>query len=754
MGWGEAERRNAEGRKPAVLIEKDGRIEHVVGLDTYLPGGASVESLQDLFGKDIPLGKPCSRLSEKSPYCFEVFDASTLAGEELPAPVSVKIVSLLSDGVCHRAAIVEGLGGGATTIHLLESTERALKLISRYSRALVKANTEDEILQVACDLLVSIGKYKFAWIGIPSFDKEKSVVPVAQAGEAGTGYLDVIRISWGNDEFGRGPIGRAIREGKPAVERNIPESTRYLPWREEALHRGFLSSAAIPLKLGGEVIGVINVYSSDLDAFGPGELGLLTQIADNISLGIDRIRIKEAYQSTLNSLRKSQILFETVSRAAPDAIAVMDEKCRITFWNEAAEEVFGYTEEEAIGRDFVNLVVESSMEESVRDAFGEGSCGDGSGVRRLEVTAVNKEGEHLPVELSVAFARTNSHRIGIVFARDITEWKVSEARWRESSRKLEKLHEIARKLESLHDEEEVYRVTVKAAESILNFSLCSLDIVENERFVVKATSGGVPEGASVSVPLSVSSIAAKTYFTKKTIVLGDARKEPGARLTMDYFRSLISAPFGDIGVFQVASPVLNAFKEDDARFLELLLGHAFQAVKRIRLENDLKEQAIRDPLTGVFNRRYFNQVIEHELYRSSRYSHPIGFLMIDIDRFKEINDKFGHQVGDKVLQAVAQFLKRELRASDVVIRYGGDEFLAMLLETDGQTDFIKERLERRISDDPTIQNLVSFPITLSIGSAHWEPTINKPIEEILAEADRKMYEEKRKHQSGYRKESD
>jgi diguanylate cyclase (GGDEF)-like protein len=172
--------------------------------------------------------------------------------------------------------------------------------------------------------------------------------------------------------------------------------------------------------------------------------------------------------------------------------------------------------------------------------------------------------------------------------------------------------------------------------------------------------------------------------------------------------------------------------------------------KKCMTEEDLKEQTIRDPLTGVFNRRYFNQVIEQELYRSARYSHPIGFLMIDVDRFKEINDSFGHQVGDKVLQAVAKFLRNELRTSDVIIRYGGDEFLIMLLETNGQTESVKRRLEQRFASDPTVQGLVSFPLTLSIGSAHWEPTTSKPIEEILAEADQKMYEEKRKHQAGYR----
>ncbi len=743
-----------QGREPAFLVEVNGRIGYMRGLEHYLVGGSgevsSIESLQDLFGESIPMGRPCSDLDDRSPFRNEVFEISSLCGHELVSPLEVKLLSILSNGICYRAAFIEEADRSSTTVYLLDRARRALDLISRYNRALIEADTEEDVLQTACDLLVEVGKFEFAWIGLRVFDEEKSVVPVAQAGRAGEGYLEGVRISWGNDQFGQGPTGRAIREGKAVVEKDIPGSLSYSPWKEEAIKRGFFSSAAIPLRLDGEVIGAVNVYSSNRGAFGPEELGLLTQIADGIALGLDRVRTRHAHHEALDSLRRSQVLFETISRAAPDAVIVVDDDCRITFWNEAAESIFGYTEEEATGKIFSDLVIDPQIRSSVTSRLGERPCGGNLETYRFEVTAVNKEGERLPVELSVASVRTNSRKITILFARDITEWKVSEARLRESSKKLEKLHDIARKLESLHDENEVYVVTVKAAESILNFSICTLDLVENDRFVVKATSDGVPEGASVSAPLSVSSIAAKTYFTGKTIVIGDMQKEPGARPTTDYLRSIISAPFGDIGVFQAASPIVDAFTENDVRFLELLLGHAFQAVKRIRLERDLKEQAIRDPLTGMFNRRYFNEVIEHELYRSARYSHPIGFLMIDIDRFKEINDKFGHQVGDKVLQAVARFLKKELRASDIVIRYGGDEFLAMLLETDGETDSVKSRLERRITADAAIQELVSFPITLSIGSAHWEPSTNKPIEEILAEADQRMYEEKRRHQSTWR----
>lgn len=157
----------------------------------------------------------------------------------------------------------------------------------------------------------------------------------------------------------------------------------------------------------------------------------------------------------------------------------------------------------------------------------------------------------------------------------------------------------------------------------------------------------------------------------------------------------------------------------------------------------MREQALRDPLTGVYNRRHFNQVIEQEIPRSKRYNHPIGFLMVDIDNFKEINDRHGHQVGDEVLQEVAKLLQSHLRGSDVVVRYGGDEFLLLLVETDGETAMVERRILEEVARRNETNPVFDFSVTLSIGSAHWTPEDARPMEEVLAEADSRMYEEKR-----------
>ena len=161
-------------------------------------------------------------------------------------------------------------------------------------------------------------------------------------------------------------------------------------------------------------------------------------------------------------------------------------------------------------------------------------------------------------------------------------------------------------------------------------------------------------------------------------------------------------------------------------------------------ERNLSYMARHDPLTGVFNRHALAEILENEISRARRYEHPIGILMIDVNRFKEVNDRFGHGIGDRVLCGVAEVLCHSVRGSDVVVRYGGDEFLVLLVETDGETEIVKERIQSEMAQRGQMSFLSEFPVTLSIGTAHWDPGTGESIERILGHADRAMYEEKRR----------
>jgi len=118
--------------------------------------------------------------------------------------------------------------------------------------------------------------------------------------------------------------------------------------------------------------------------------------------------------------------------------------------------------------------------------------------------------------------------------------------------------------------------------------------------------------------------------------------------------------------------------------------------------------------------------------------------MIDVDRFKEINDTQGHHIGDAVLREISKLLKAIVRASDVVIRLGGDEFLVILPETAIEADVVRTRIERGVEFWNRTQKLTPFPVTLSIGSSYWTAQGLETVEDAMSRADAQMYARKRK----------
>ncbi len=162
------------------------------------------------------------------------------------------------------------------------------------------------------------------------------------------------------------------------------------------------------------------------------------------------------------------------------------------------------------------------------------------------------------------------------------------------------------------------------------------------------------------------------------------------------------------------------------------------------LYSETKLLSIIDPLTELYNRRYFQQVLEKEFLRSNRYSSPLALAMIDIDNFKKLNDTYGHQFGDEVLQVVSEIFKDSLRKTDYVARYGGEELIAILPETSIAQSIIPiERLRCKIADHMFMQDFKRVNVTVSIGIA--QNNFNfVSTDAFVKEADDALYEAKQK----------
>jgi len=158
----------------------------------------------------------------------------------------------------------------------------------------------------------------------------------------------------------------------------------------------------------------------------------------------------------------------------------------------------------------------------------------------------------------------------------------------------------------------------------------------------------------------------------------------------------------------------------------------------------LRQAAATDALTELLNRRWMEPFLKRELARARREAKALAFVMIDLDDFKQINDTHGHQVGDQVLCHVAKTLGRRLRGSDLLIRYGGDEFLAVLPETDlDEAAALADTLRAILADEPARLGSIEIPIRASFGVAAADPTDTASDQEIIRRADGALYEAKR-----------
>ena len=171
----------------------------------------------------------------------------------------------------------------------LARSNRALRVLSAANRAVVRATDEKALLDAMCQQIVEVGGYRLAWVGYARDDEARSVHPAAHAG-TGMSYLDRIDITWADREQGRGPVGTAIREGRPVVVRHIQTDPAFGPWREEALRHGFASVIALPVRDREGVVGSLNIHSSEPDAFDAEELALLEEMASNLGHGIASLR--------------------------------------------------------------------------------------------------------------------------------------------------------------------------------------------------------------------------------------------------------------------------------------------------------------------------------------------------------------------------------------------------------------------------------------------------------------------------------
>ena len=182
---------------------------------------------------------------------------------------------------------------------------------------------------------------------------------------------------------------------------------------------------------------------------------------------------------------------------------------------------------------------------------------------------------------------------------------------------------------------------------------------------------------------------------------------------------------------------------EDRQLASTIAESVAVSLSNLSLQEALRSQSIRDPLTGLFNRRYLEESVERELYRLARREHPAGFAMLDLDHFKNFNDTFGHEAGDVLLRTFGQFLREHLRREDIACRYGGEEFCILFCESSLEDTVRRAEQLRSGVSHLSVQHGGQHlgVVTVSIGVAFY-PNHGSTLSDLIAAADRALYQAK------------
>ncbi len=293
---------------------------------------------------------------------------------------------------------------------------RALRMVSEINAALIHVQNENDLLNDACKIAVSIGGYLFAWIGYAESDEEKTIRPVAHAGTE-NGYLESLHLTWTDTERGRGPSGTAIRTLQPVVSHDIETDPKMAPWRKNALQRGYRSSLALPLVSDGQALGEFCIYSKEPNAFADDEIEILKEVANDIAFGIVTLRTRTAE-------KLAEERFEAIFNNVNDGvILVNNETMKFELANETMLSMLGYNANEFVGLTIENIHPKESVAH-VLNEFKRQMKGEIKVARDLPVLRKNGSIFYADINTSTVFLHGKKYALGVF--RDITERKELE----------------------------------------------------------------------------------------------------------------------------------------------------------------------------------------------------------------------------------------------------------------------------------------------------------------------------------------
>src|SRR5450755_3550243 len=452
-------------------------------------------------------------------------------------------------------------------------------------------------------------------------------------------------------------------------------------------------------------------------------------------------------------------VLEQVLEQTGEAVIVKDLNAVVTYWNREAASLYGFYAHEAVGQPLRKLhAADLSDADYARllDRVRAGHPTSSSAERR------KKTGEIVRVTLKTSpLLDAQGKLVGeITIARDVTALHRTEESLRSNNRALaatvrqlesfhrdsEALSRMTELLQSCTQRAEAYSIVRETGAQLFPHSSGSLFIYRESRDMLEhATSWGgdrAPEATLAPEDCWALRLGNPHFVPRK----GAIRCRHAHEDAESYVCMPVQGQGRILGLFHIAVEVsprsLRPARAIDRR-LRAMTDRVGPALANLKLRDALREMALHDGLTGLYNRRYLEDALNRELHRAERSDKPVSVVMIDIDHFKHFNDQFGHDAGDLVLSAIAGAVTKSIRPCDIACRYGGEELAIVLPEASLESARGRvEQLRLAIRDTNLIHLGQRLPApTASLGVAVYPANGMKPAD-LLKAADQALYRAK------------
>jgi len=681
------------------------------------------------------------------------------------------------------AALANQAAVGVENARLLESERRQrnrAETLSEVASTLTTSLSQEQLIDLILDQISRVLEYDSAslmlfqgdLLKIAAYRGRQSIQPVIDAST-------LIKLDH---------IQKVLREKTPYI---IADTYKDPGWVHDTFSARIRSWLGVPL-LGKEgVIGILNLDKEQIDYYTSEDSQIAMALANTAAAALENARLYESAQKRAQeaeTLRQATSVILSTLNADEAIEQILEQLDQVVPFDSASVQLLDddYLEvvggrgwrfpERVIGMRFKvpgnnpnTLVIETRQPLIIDDAWNEFTdfeMNDPDHTIRswmgiplmvqdqpIGMITLDKNVPHFYTPDNIRMAQAFADKVAVA---------IENARLYQSAR------EAAQRSAVLHQvSQEIVAVSASPETIYQSIHNAARRLMPSEAFVITQID---PSGEWINAPYLVDytgraeisripkdqGLSGYVIATGESVLIGDVHEEieraesilgRAIRFGGEHeVLSLLAVPMRlagrTVGMISAQSYKTHNYTEEDCHLLEMLASYAAIALENHRLFKEVKSLAITDSLTEINNRRQLFALGQREFSRAARFGRPLSVVMIDIDHFKKVNDTFGHAAGDRVLRHLAQVLKQNVREIDVLGRYGGEEFVVVLPETELSVAYsMADRVRRKVFNAFSTPEFEDMQISVSIGVAEMRPD-TPDLAAVIERADQALYQAK------------